>query len=85
MRPQEQSAADNQAKAKDVLAVGEQALADAVGRHSEEMQELHRELDKVQQELRVSRDEGLELKTQIEQLEAFRETAGVRPECWELF
>ncbi|XP_042613002.1 CAP-Gly domain-containing linker protein 1-like isoform X4 [Cyprinus carpio] len=73
----EQSAADNQAKAKDVLAVGEQALADAVGRHSEEMQELHRELDKVQQELRVSRDEGLELKTQIEQLEAFRETAGL--------
>uniref|UniRef100_A0A8C1YYJ6 CAP-GLY domain containing linker protein 1a n=1 Tax=Cyprinus carpio TaxID=7962 RepID=A0A8C1YYJ6_CYPCA len=81
----EQSAADNQAKAKDVLAVGEKALADAVGRHSEEMQELHRELDKVQQELRVSRDEGLELKTQIEQLKAFRETAGVRPECWELF
>uniref|UniRef100_A0A8C1QN11 CAP-GLY domain containing linker protein 1a n=1 Tax=Cyprinus carpio TaxID=7962 RepID=A0A8C1QN11_CYPCA len=74
----EQSAADNQAKAKDVLAVGEQALADAVGRHSEEMQELHRELDKVQQELRVSRDEGLELKTQIEQLEAFRETAGCK-------
>lgn len=85
MRPQEQSAADNQAKAKDVLAVGEKALADALGRHSEEMQELHRELDKVQQELRVSRDEGLELKTQIEQLKAFRETAGVRPECWELF
>ncbi|XP_016360875.1 CAP-Gly domain-containing linker protein 1 isoform X2 [Sinocyclocheilus anshuiensis] len=42
----EKSAADNHAKAKDVLAAGEKALADAVERHSKEMQGLHSEFDK---------------------------------------
>uniref|UniRef100_A0A673ND13 CAP-Gly domain-containing linker protein 1-like n=1 Tax=Sinocyclocheilus rhinocerous TaxID=307959 RepID=A0A673ND13_9TELE len=43
----EKSAADNQAKAKDVLAAGEKALADAVERHSKELQELRSEFDSV--------------------------------------
>ncbi|XP_059400020.1 CAP-Gly domain-containing linker protein 1-like [Carassius carassius] len=71
----EKSAADSQAKAKDVL---------TVDRHSTQVQELQRELARVQQELGVSRDEGLELKTQIQQLETSRETAGLRKECDEL-
>ncbi|XP_026111056.1 CAP-Gly domain-containing linker protein 1 isoform X3 [Carassius auratus] len=52
--------------------------------HSPEVQELQRELDGVQQELAVSRDEGLELKTRIQQLETSRETAGLRKECDDL-
>ncbi|XP_052447500.1 CAP-Gly domain-containing linker protein 1 isoform X4 [Carassius gibelio] len=52
--------------------------------HSPGVQELQRELDGVQQELAVSRDEGLELKTRIQQLETSRETAGLRKECDDL-
>ncbi|KAI2664014.1 CAP-Gly domain-containing linker protein 1 [Labeo rohita] len=74
---QETSAEDNQAKAKDMLAVGEKALADAVERHSKEMQELQGKFDKVQQELRASQDESLELKKKIDELKTFKEKAVV--------
>ncbi|XP_050966462.1 CAP-Gly domain-containing linker protein 1 isoform X5 [Labeo rohita] len=73
----ETSAEDNQAKAKDMLAVGEKALADAVERHSKEMQELQGKFDKVQQELRASQDESLELKKKIDELKTFKEKAVV--------
>ncbi|XP_077062756.1 CAP-Gly domain-containing linker protein 1 isoform X2 [Siphateles boraxobius] len=71
----EKSAEDNQAKAKDMDALGEKALADAVEHHSKEMQKLHSEFEKVQQELRVSQDESLELRKQIEELITFKEKA----------
>ncbi|KAK7165402.1 hypothetical protein R3I94_003689 [Phoxinus phoxinus] len=71
----EKSAEDNQAKAKDMNASGEKALADAVERHSKEMQKLHSEFEKVQQELCVSRDESLELRKQIEELITLKEKA----------
>ncbi|XP_051748749.1 CAP-Gly domain-containing linker protein 1 isoform X2 [Ctenopharyngodon idella] len=71
----EKSAEDNQAKAKDMHALGEKALADAVEHHSKEMQELHSKFEKVQQELSVSQAESLELKKQIEELMTFKEKA----------
>ncbi|XP_048045645.1 CAP-Gly domain-containing linker protein 1 isoform X4 [Megalobrama amblycephala] len=71
----EKSAEDNQAKAKDMHALGEKALADAVEHHSKEMQELHSKFEKVQQELSVSQDESSELKKQIEELMTFKEKA----------
>ncbi|XP_073696890.1 CAP-Gly domain-containing linker protein 1 isoform X2 [Garra rufa] len=73
----EKSAEDNQAKAKDMLAVGEKAVADAVEHHSKEMQELQDKFDKVQQELRSSQDQSLELKKQIDELKTFEEKAKV--------
>jgi len=76
---QEKSAEDNQAKAKDMEALAEKALADAVENHSKEMQKLHGEFEKVQQELRVSQDESLELRKQIEELITLKEKAAVRP------
>lgn len=79
MTPQEKSAEDNQAKAKDMHALGEKALADAVEHHSKEMQELHSKFEKVQQELSVSQAESLELEKQIEELMTFKEKAAVRP------
>lgn len=77
MTPQEKSAEDNQAKAKDMDALGEKALADAVEHHSKEMQKLHSEFEKVQQELHASQDESLELRKQIEELITFKEKAAV--------
>lgn len=74
MTPQEKSAEDNQVKAKDMLALGDKALADA-----KEMQELNSKFEKVQQELQVSQDESLELRKQIEELKTFKEKATVRP------
>ncbi|XP_056103332.1 CAP-Gly domain-containing linker protein 1 isoform X3 [Rhinichthys klamathensis goyatoka] len=71
----EKSAEDNQAKAKDMDALGEKALADAVENHSKEMRKLHGEFEKVQQELRVSQDESLELRKQIEELITCKEKA----------
>ncbi|XP_067262470.1 CAP-Gly domain-containing linker protein 1 isoform X3 [Chanodichthys erythropterus] len=71
----EKSAEDNQAKAKDMHALGEKALADAVEHHSKEMQELHSKFEKVQQELSVSQEESSELKKQIEELMTFKEKA----------
>ncbi|XP_067293813.1 CAP-Gly domain-containing linker protein 1 isoform X2 [Pseudorasbora parva] len=71
----EKSAEDNQAKAKDMHASGEKALADAAERHTKEMQELHSKLEKVQQDLHVSQDESLELRKQIEELKTFKEKA----------
>ncbi|CAM4535032.1 unnamed protein product [Leuciscus chuanchicus] len=71
----EKSVEDNQAKAKDMDALGEKALADAVEHHSKEMQKLHSEFEKVQQELRVSQDESLELRKQIEELITLKEKA----------
>lgn len=79
MAPQEKSAEDNQAKAKDMLALGDNALADAVEQHAKEMQELNSKFEKVQQELQVSQDESLELRKQIEELKTFKEKATVRP------
>ncbi len=79
MTPQEKSAEDNQAKAKDMLALGDKALADAVEQHAKEMQELNSKFEKVQQELQVSQDESLELRKQIEELKTFKEKATVRP------
>ncbi|XP_039517736.1 CAP-Gly domain-containing linker protein 1 isoform X2 [Pimephales promelas] len=71
----EKSAEDNQAKAKDMEALAEKALADAVENHSKEMQKLHGEFEKVQQELCVSQDESLELRKQIEELITLKEKA----------
>lgn len=79
MAPQEKSAEDNQAKAKDMLALGDNALADAVEQHAKEMQELNSKFEKVQQELQVSQDESLKLRKQIEELKTFKEKATVRP------
>uniref|UniRef100_A0A8C1MYD5 CAP-GLY domain containing linker protein 1a n=1 Tax=Cyprinus carpio TaxID=7962 RepID=A0A8C1MYD5_CYPCA len=73
----EKGAEDNQAKAKDMLAVGEKALADAVEQHTKEMQELNSKFEKVQQELQVSQDESQELRKQIEELKTFKEKAMV--------
>ncbi|XP_059405745.1 CAP-Gly domain-containing linker protein 1-like isoform X2 [Carassius carassius] len=73
----EKGAEDNQAKSKDMLALGEKALADAVEQHTKEMQEINRKFEKVQQELQVSQDESLELRKQIEELKTFKEKATV--------
>ncbi|XP_016431320.1 CAP-Gly domain-containing linker protein 1 isoform X5 [Sinocyclocheilus rhinocerous] len=73
----EKGAEDNQSKAKDMLALGEKALADAVERHTKEMQELNGKFEKVQQELQVSQDESLELRKQIEELKTIKEKATV--------
>uniref|UniRef100_A0A671RYD2 CAP-Gly domain-containing protein n=1 Tax=Sinocyclocheilus anshuiensis TaxID=1608454 RepID=A0A671RYD2_9TELE len=73
----EKGAEDNQSKAKDMLALGEKALADAVEQHTKEMQELNSKFEKVQQELQVSQDESLELRKQIEELKTIKEKATV--------
>ncbi|XP_058631782.1 CAP-Gly domain-containing linker protein 1 isoform X2 [Onychostoma macrolepis] len=73
----EKSSEDSQAKAKDMLALGEKAVADAVEQHAKEMQELNSKFEKVQQGLQVSEDESLELKKQIEELKTFKEKATV--------
>lgn len=76
MTPQEKSAED---KAKDMLALGDKALADAVEQHAKEMQELNSKFEKVLQDLQLSQDESLELRKQIEELKTFKEKAAVRP------
>ncbi len=76
MTPQEKNAED---KAKDMLALGDKALADAVEQHAKEMQELNSKFEKVQQELQLSQGESLELRKQIEELKTFKEKAMVRP------
>ncbi|XP_016108415.1 CAP-Gly domain-containing linker protein 1-like isoform X3 [Sinocyclocheilus grahami] len=73
----EKGAEDNQSKSKDMLALGEKALADAVEQHTKEMQELNSKFEKVQQELQVSQDESLELRKQIEELKTIKEKATV--------
>ncbi|XP_051528217.1 CAP-Gly domain-containing linker protein 1 isoform X3 [Myxocyprinus asiaticus] len=71
----EKSKEENEAKTKDMHVLVEKALADAVEHHSKELQGLHTQFEKAQQELRVSREESLELKKRMEELMLFQEKA----------
>ncbi|XP_051544932.1 CAP-Gly domain-containing linker protein 1-like isoform X2 [Myxocyprinus asiaticus] len=71
----EKSNEGNEAKAKDIHALGEKSVADAVEHHSKGLQGLHAQFEKAQQELRVSQEECLELKKRMEELIPFKEKA----------
>ncbi|XP_016431321.1 CAP-Gly domain-containing linker protein 1 isoform X6 [Sinocyclocheilus rhinocerous] len=58
----EKGAEDNQSKAKDMLALGEKALADAVERHTKEMQELNGKFEKLKKECDSLNDQLKEMK-----------------------